>query len=340
MTNKNITIGLLVGGASPEREVSKDSCVSILNALKNLGYNYVLIDPAYGLDQPKEEKDFFEHKDLSEISYKNYVKAIDSKILDNVDLVFIGLHGKWGEDGTVQSLIELRGLKYTGSGVLSSALAMDKSASKVMFQQYGVRTPKWCVVQNNSVDLKLLDNKIKLFFGYPCIVKPNDQGSTIGLTVCRGEVELKAAIESALNFSDKALIEEYIPGRELTVGVMDKEVLPVLEIKPKHGLYDYECKYSNGMSEYEVPANLPSRLAKRLKQQAMLAFSALGCKNYARCDFRVNKWNRAYCLEVNTLPGMTSHSLVPKMAKSIGIGFDELIDKIIKFELEDENSKK
>lgn len=340
MTNKNITIAILVGGASPEREVSKESSRSILNAIKNLGYNYKLIDPAYGTNQPQDEKDFFEKKDLFEVSFKNYVKAMNSNSLDDVDLVFIGLHGKWGEDGTVQSLLELRGVRYTGSGVLSSALAMDKLASKIMFLQYGVRTPKWCVVNNHSIDLKAIDHKIKLFFGYPCVIKPNDQGSTIGLTICRGESELNKAIELALQFSNKALIEEYISGRELTVGVLDKEVLPVLEIKPKHSLYDYECKYTDGMSQYEVPANITARLAKRLQQQAMLAFAALGCKNYARCDFRVNKWNRAYCLEVNTLPGMTSHSLVPKMAKAVGIDFNELIDRIIKFELKNENSKK
>lgn len=331
MNSKNITVALLFGGTSPEREVSKSSAKSIYKALLDLGYRVKLIDPAYGLNQPADETKYFEEKNYTELSNRNYVEIINSTVMDEVDAAFIGLHGKYGEDGTVQSLLELRGIKYTGSKVLASALAMDKNMSKVMFRHFDVHTPKWFVVDGNENNFRLVNEKIKKFFGYPCIVKPNDQGSTVGLTLCRGEAELEQAVRKALQFSSKALIEEYIAGREMTVGILGKQVLPALEIKPKSGLYDYEAKYTHGMSEYIVPAVIPQDVAEHLKHQALLAFSSLGCENYGRVDFRLSKDYTSYCLEVNTLPGMTSTSLVPKMAKAVGITFEELIDRIIQF---------
>ncbi|MFH1195958.1 MAG: D-alanine--D-alanine ligase [bacterium] len=335
MGNKNITVALFLGGTSPERDVSKSSGKSILIALRELGYNVKVIDPAYGLNQPEKEEDFFAEKDYTMISNKNYIEVINSTLFDDVDIAMLGLHGRWGEDGTVQSLLELKGIKYTGCGILSSALAMDKSMTKIMFQHFDVATPKWFVVDKHEDNFHHIKERIKKFFGYPCIIKPNDQGSTVGLTVCRGEVEVESSIKSALQFSNKALIEEYISGREMTVGILGQHALPVLEIKPKHGLYDYECKYTTGMSEYFVPANIPEDVAVHLQHQALLAFNSVGCKNYARVDFRLTSDYKTFCLEVNTLPGMTSHSLVPKMAKAAGISFNELIDRIIKFDLND-----
>lgn len=329
MEKSNINVALLVGGTSPEREVSKASGKSILKALQNLGYNVKVIDPAYGLIQPKDEYKFFEQKDYSEISNRNQLEAINSTLFDGVNVVFIGLHGKWGEDGTLQSLLEMRGIKYTGSKVLSSALAMNKSMSKIMFQHFDVATPKWFVVNANEIDFHLIKEKIKKFFGYPCVIKPNDQGSTIGLTICRGESELVEAVNQALKFSSTALIEEYIIGRELTVGILGKQALPVLEIKPIDGFYDYEHKYTSGKTEYIVPAVIPPKVAEHLQHQALLAFNSVGCESYARIDFRLTKDYKSYCLEVNTLPGMTNLSLVPKMAAAAGISFEELIDKII-----------
>ena len=170
-----------------------------------MGYKVKLINPAYGLNQPKKKKNILSKKNTQKLSNRNYVEVINSTLFDDVDVAFIGLHGKWGEDGTIQSLLELRGIKYTGSNVLASALAMDKNMSKVMFQHFDVATPKWFVSSQKENDIKLIKNKIKKFFGYPCIIKPNDQGSTIGLTVCRGEIEVEEAVKKALEFSNKAI---------------------------------------------------------------------------------------------------------------------------------------
>ncbi|MCX6170586.1 MAG: D-alanine--D-alanine ligase [Ignavibacteriales bacterium] len=330
MSNNNINVALLVGGTSPEREVSKNTGKSILKALYDLGYKVKVIDPAFGLNQPKEIEKFFEEKDFTERTNRNFVEAINSTMFDDVDVAFIGLHGKWGEDGALQSLLELRGIKYTGSKILASSLAMDKSMAKVMFQHFDVNTPRWFVVNQNDSDFELMKTKIKKFFGYPCVIKPNDEGSTIGLTICRGDVEVSQAVTKAQQFSKKVLVEEYIPGHELTIAVIDQRALPVLEIKPKSGFYDYENKYTQGRTDYVVPAEIPQKVAEHLQHQALLAFNSIGCESYARIDFRVTNDFKSYCLEVNTLPGMTSTSLVPKMAKAAGISFEDLIDRIIK----------
>ncbi|MHB9039177.1 MAG: D-alanine--D-alanine ligase [Melioribacteraceae bacterium] len=330
MSNNNINVALLVGGTSPEREVSKNTGKSILKALLDLDYKVKVIDPAFGLNQPKEIEIFFEEKDYTERTNRNFVEAINSTMFDDVDFAFIALHGKWGEDGAIQSLLELRGIKYTGSKVLASSLAMDKSMAKVMFQHFDVDTPRWFVINKYDTDFELIKTKIKKFFGYPCVIKPNDEGSTIGLTICRGDVEVSQAIIKAQQFSKKVLVEEYISGHELTVAVVDQRALPVLEIKPKSGFYDYENKYTQGRTDYIVPAEIPQKVAEHLQHQALLAFNSLGCESYARIDFRVTNDFKSYCLEVNTLPGMTSTSLVPKMAKAAGISFEDLIDRIIK----------
>jgi D-alanine-D-alanine ligase len=328
--NNKLNIALFLGGISPEKEVSKSSSKSIHAALLSLGHNVTLLNPAYGTNQPDNISDFFTEKEFAPISTENYIKTVNSKLLDNVDLVFLGLHGKWGEDGTIQSLLELRGKKYTGSKVLASSISMDKKMSKILFQHYGIQTPKWITVPKNNFEPDQIIEMIKKTFGYPCVIKPNDQGSTVGLTICKDKSEVVNAVNLALQFSDKALIEEYIDGLELTVGIIEDTALPPLEIKPKHGIYDYECKYTSGMSEYIVPAQIPKEIFEKLQLQALLAFKSLGCEGCGRVDFRVSsKWD-IHCLEVNTLPGMTSTSLVPKMAKAVGISFEQLIDRIIK----------
>lgn len=334
MDKSKIKIALLVGGNSPEREVSKMSSKAIYKALKELNYNTKLIDPGLGLNQyDTAEKYFVEDEVDFDLSNENYVKTVDSNLFDDVDIAFIGLHGKNGEDGKIQSLLDLKGINYTGSKVLASAIAMEKSTSKVLFQHFDVTTPKWFVVEKSDSNYELMKDKIKKFFGYPCIIKANDGGSTIGLSVCRGDSEVKDAVLDAAKYCDKILIEEYIDGKEVTVGIFDHKALPVLEIIPKHKLYDYECKYTDGMTDYVVPADISEDLSLHLQHQALLAFSALGCENYGRVDFKVDAEGNSYCLEANTLPGMTSHSLLPKMAKADGISFNELIDKIIQYEL-------
>jgi D-alanine-D-alanine ligase len=329
MNKKEITIAIIVGGTSPERAVSKESGKSIYKAAVKLGYNVKIIDPAYGLNQPANKDDYFSDCECGVLSNENYIKVINSDFFDDVNLALIALHGKWGEDGTIQALFELKGIKYTGSGVLGSSLTMDKTRSKVMFKHFGVPTPKWISI-NKIDDLNNAFERIENEIGFPCIVKPNDQGSTIGLTKCNKREELGEAVGLSFQFSNVSLVEEFIDGREIAVTIINGKVLPLLEIIPKHEIYDYECKYSDGMSKYIVPAEIDAIVENELKEKALIAFNSLGCKDYARVDFRLTKDNKAYCFEVNTLPGMTSHSLVPKMAKAAGIEFEELIDLIIK----------
>ncbi|HSD63569.1 MAG TPA: D-alanine--D-alanine ligase [Ignavibacteriaceae bacterium] len=325
-------IALLFGGTSPERIISKRSAASVYSAIKNLGYNCKLINPAYGEFQPEKTEVFFMDEDPVEISNRNYVKAINSELLDDIDLAFIVLHGKWGEDGTIQSLLELRGIKYTGSRVLSSSISIDKDMSKILFLHYGVQTAKWFSIDKNYDNGSIIKT-IEDQFGFPAVVKPNDQGSTVGLSICENSSQVEEALKLSFQYSDKVIIEEYIPGREMTVAILDNKALPVLEIKPKHGIYDYECKYTTGMSEYIVPAEIPKEAAERLQSQAMLAFNALGCQTFGRIDFRMDNNFEPFCLEANTLPGLTSTSLVPKMAKAVGISFEQLVDRIIRLSL-------
>lgn len=329
MTNKKIKIALFVGGTSPEREVSKSSGKAIYEAIKSLGYSCILIDPGYGTDQPDNEEEFFSDRNYTQIKNENILKTINSDLLDDVDLVFLALHGKYGEDGIMQSMLELRKIKYTGSGIFSSMVSMDKAFSKTLFRTNNVNTPDWFTTENN-LSVEEVNKKIKEMFGFPCVIKPNDQGSTVGLTITRKDAEINDALKLAFQHSDLALIETYIPGREMTVAVLDDKPLSVLEIIPKSGFYDYKSKYTKGMSEYIVPAKIPQDVFSNIQQQALTAFKTLRCKVYARVDFRLDEKNVPYCLEVNTLPGMTSTSLVPKMANVAGISFEELIDKIIR----------
>ena len=333
MNNKNLKIAVFLGGTSPEREVSKASGKAIFEAIKSLGYNTFLIDPAYGNNQPEDDELFFTDKDFTQLKNENYIKAVNSELMNDVDLVFLALHGKWGEDGTIQSLLELKGIKYTGSGILSSAVAMDKALSKTLFKAFDVNTADWITVSKNF-NPKDTIRRIEKATGFPCVVKPNDQGSTVGLTIAKSPQEISDAVNLAHRFSNLALIERYIPGREMTVAILDGEALPVLEIIPQGGFYDYKRKYTHGMSEYIVPAEIKQDIAAEMQNQAIKAFNALQCSGYARVDFRLTEANEIYCLEVNTLPGMTSTSLVPKMAKVVGYSFNDLIDKIISISLD------
>jgi D-alanine-D-alanine ligase len=301
-----------------------------------LNYNVKLIDPGYGFDQPKNTDDYFNIDDFSEVSSKNVLKVLSSDYFDNTDLVFIALHGKGGEDGFIQSILELKGLSYTGSDVLASALAMDKNASKMMFQYNNILTPKWITVESKMMDFNRIESQMESNFQYPLVVKPNDSGSTLGLTICNSEDDLYNAIDLAGKYSEKILIEEYISGKEMTVGILGNEVLPVLEIVPKYGFYDYENKYVDGRTDYFVPADIPERIAQNLQNQSLKAFKTLGLKTYGRVDIRMTNQFENYCLEVNSLPGMTSHSLFPMMAKASGIEFDHLIEKIVNLSLGNE----
>lgn len=335
MINSEITVALLLGGASPERAVSKHSAEGVLQALRNLDYNVVLIDPAYGVNQPKTEKEYFAECDCFPISPSNYIETVNSNLFDNVDVVFNALHGSWGEDGTIQSLLEFKKIPYTGSGVLASAVSMDKHITKSIIKHGGVSTANWLMIEKKNYNFNELSKEINNKFTFPIVAKPNDQGSAIGLSICKTIEELEKGVSLAFQFSKKILVEQYIEGYEVTVGIIGEQVLPVLEIKPKHFYYDYECKYTNGMSEYEVPAKFPKEVCDLVMSQSLLAYNSVGCKNYGRVDFRLDKDYNPYCLEINTLPGLTSTSLLPKAAKAIGISFEELINRIIQKTLTD-----
>ena len=261
--------------------------------------------------------------------------------LREADIVFLGLHGGAGEDGTIQALLDLAGIPYTGSGHLASALAMDKDLSKHLFVQNDVRTAEWVMATAESGDEK--DSTGKRFrkealemLGLPIVVKPSKQGSTVGLSVVKKAKDLSRAITEAFQYDDEVMVERFIAGRELTVGILGDEALPVGEIIPKHEIYDYECKYQAGMAVEEFPAKISAAQTSTVQELARRAFRALKLRGYARIDFRMSEGRAAkfYCLEANTLPGMTQTSLIPQAAAAAGITFPELCERIVRIALD------
>jgi len=350
-----VRIAVLYGGTSAERDVSLVSGRAVGLALAERGHDVLLVDPAEG-DTPIGAREAAAaaviDPDPPAVRHESgsAIAAVQSEAVMSAEVVFVMLHGGTGEDGTIQGLLELAGKRYTGSGVLASALAMDKRASKVVLKEVYVPTPKWRVVTSErtlaagarggsptfSVDLDIDEaaGAVEELGGYPIVVKPNDQGSTVGLTIVKDEQQLAPAVKLAAEYSRHVLLETYIPGRELTVAVLGGEALPVVEIAPKSGFYDYESKYGKDMSVYTCPAEIPALLADQLKAGALTAFAALGCRGYARVDYRLSPAGKPYCLEANTVPGMTELSLVPMAAAAVGIGFGELVERIATMALE------
>lgn len=236
--------------------------------------------------------------------------------------MFLALHGGQGEDGTIQAMLDSVGVAYTGSGPLASALAMDKDLSKTLFRAADVGTAEWLMAPAT-------DEAVERTLGYPVVVKPSKQGSTVGLSVVRKRAALQPAIATAYQYDDEVMIERFIPGRELTVGVLGDEALPVGEIFPKHEIYDYECKYTTGMASEEFPARVTPAQAAALQDQALRAFRALKLRGYARIDFRMDPGGALYCLEANTLPGLTELSLMPQAAAARGLSFVQLCERIV-----------
>jgi len=339
----------LMGGTSAERDVSLASGEAIVQALKDTGHRVLALDAAQGQKLLSDDGKYLpggvkqKPPDVVELERKSKqatLEAIHSFDFSEVDVVFLALHGGQGEDGTIQALLDLTGKPYTGSGVLASALAMDKAMSKKIFEREGIPTPEWFLLDGpNLFDVSSIAGKIEKAFGFPCVVKPNNQGSTVGLTVVNDRNDLKKALESAQQYSSHVLVEKYIPGRELTVGVLGDTPLPVVEIIPEHGIYDYECKYTHGKSNYVCPAEISEEKSTEIQAAGLKAFKALGCEGYARVDFRYGEDEKFYCLEVNTLPGMTSLSLVPMGAKALGIDFPNLVDRIARLALRRERPK-
>jgi D-alanine-D-alanine ligase len=309
-------IAVLLGGVNSEREVSVESGLRIAEALVSLG------------------------KDVTPVFYEGDTSSLISS-LNGYDLVFNALHGGDGEDGTLQQVFEDKGIKYTGSGPHASLLAMDKHLSKELMLEIEVPTPSWARVQlEKGSDLPHPGDHPELSafladHSFPLVVKPNSEGSTVGLTVVYMLEDIAGALLIAREFGSSVIIEEYIPGRELTAAILDQEPLPLVEIVPKHQTYDYECKYSDGMSDYFVPAELSAGTTAKIQEAALRVYQHLGCRHYARIDFRLNPEGAFFCLECNTLPGMTTHSLVPMAANAVGLTFNQLVEKIMILAIQD-----
>ncbi len=295
---KKKRIAVLMGGLSGERAVSLRTGAAVLSALEAEGYHAVAIDAG---------------RDLA-------ARLIE----EAVEVAFIALHGRYGEDGSVQGMLELMGIPYTGSGVLASSIAMDKVATKKILLYHELPTPAFETYCRGG-DLQELVGKCR---HYPLVVKPACEGSTLGVSIAHREEELLRGIDAALEHDKVILIEDFIQGLEVTVGVLDGQALPIIQVIPKGGFYDYHAKYTAGQTEYVLPAPLDGVLYQRLQQAAVEICRVLDCSGAARVDFMVRE-REFYCLEVNTIPGMTETSLLPKAAGYEGISFAELVQRIL-----------
>jgi len=303
---KDKRIAVVMGGPSAEREVSLNTGKAILEALLEKGYD------ATGID----------------LVPRNFVNQIKET---GAEVAFIAIHGKYGEDGLIQGALELMGIPYTGSGVLASAMAMDKGVSKRLFLAAGINTPRSRLYTRADAERDLA-GEILADFGLPVVVKPSTQGSSIGVTIVEEEGALAGAVSDAFRFSEELLIEEFIRGKELTVSILGSgtlTALPVIEIAPHSGRYDYTSKYTKGATEYIVPAALDGAATRTVQEEALAAFRALHCRGIGRVDIMLNADNKPFVLEVNTIPGMTATSLVPKAAAAVGISFAELCERIL-----------
>ena len=321
-----------MGGTSAERDVSIASGLRIAAALRSRGHEVTSLDTAMGvIDRDTEQAllaagvqqappDLEALAAMSKTSLSPSLGTLPS--VRQADVVFLALHGGQGEDGTLQALFDLSGVRYTGTGPLGSALAMDKDLSKRLFRDNGVQTADWLMAPATA-------QEVESRLGFPVVVKPSKQGSTVGLTLVRDAGGLDAAVAEAYRYDDEVMLEQFIAGRELTVGILGNEALPIGEIIPKHELYDYECKYTKGMAVEEFPARLDSAVADRVQDQAIRSFKALKLRGYARIDFRLDDSGGCFCLEANTLPGMTELSLIPQAAAAAGISFPELCERIV-----------
>ena len=302
---KNKKIGVLAGGISSEREISLKTGINIFESLERSGYNADFIDVGDDL--------------LEKVR--------------SIDIAFLALHGRYGEDGTVQGLLELLKIPYTGSGVLSSAVVLDKILSKKIFIMENIPTPPFIELDLNGPmpELDSLKEDVEIKTGYPLVVKPNSEGSTIGIRTVYDGSQLEDGIKEAAGYDRRILLEKYIKGRELTVGIigLEPEALPIIEIKPKSGFFDFDSKYKSDLTEYIIPADIDKRIAENIMEISMNCHKILGCCGISRVDFILDGAGTPYVLEINTMPGMTSTSLVPMAADAVGISFDLLVEIIL-----------
>jgi D-alanine-D-alanine ligase len=295
---KTKKIGVLLGGLSAEREVSLKSGAAVHRALVDRGYDAVIIDVGRDLAQ--------------------------TLVREGIEVAFVCLHGRYGEDGAVQGVLELLGIPYTGSGVLASALAMNKIFAKKVFAAAGLTVASYLVLRRGE------ERALPADFPLPVVVKPSQEGSSVGVSIVREAGQLAPALDAAFAYDDEILVEQFIKGREIQVGILEDRAMGAIEIVPKKEFYDFEAKYTDGMAEHICPPVLPDGLYRRLLAEGEAAHHALGCSGYSRVDFLVTDDGACYLLEVNTLPGMTALSLLPEIAqKEAGIDFGELVERIV-----------
>lgn len=302
-------IGVLMGGTSAEREVSLKSGSAVFNALKGRNYDVAAIDVGH---------------DVCEVMKRERIEA-----------AFLTLHGGYGEDGSVQGLLEVLGIPYTGSGVLASALAMDKESSKKIFLYHGIPMPPFIVTHHGkSVSGQKPENAHPGLpaadFPLPWVIKPATEGSSIGVSIVKERSSLRAAMEKALGFGKRIIVEKYIPGTEIQVGILNDRILGSVEVRPTLEFYNYEAKYTAGLTEYILPPELRPETLRNAEKAALSAHTVLGCKGASRVDLIVDKEGAPYVLEVNTIPGMTETSLLPKIAARAGLDFPSLIEEMVK----------
>lgn len=329
-------IAVLFGGQSSERDVSIASASQVYSALRRRGHEVIAVDTATGPVTPENEAAFLgstvkplpPETDALQMMKGGLVPFIRSGGFNDVDICFLALHGGNGENGMLQGFLDIMGIPYTGPSHLSSACSMDKDITKTLFLRHGVPTPKWVMLPGDYEDIK---KELSL----PIVIKPNKEGSTVGLTVVRKDEDYEEAVKTAFRYDREVMAEEFIPGREFTVGVLDGKALAAGEIIPKlSDIFDYQSKYMPGGSEEIFPAPLDKDTTERMQKLALEAARAAKIESYCRVDFRMDGQGNLYVLEINTLPGMTQASLLPKSAAAAGIGFDELCEKICTIALE------
>ncbi|SDB33450.1 D-alanine--D-alanine ligase family protein [Eubacterium oxidoreducens] len=348
-----MNIVVLAGGLSTERDVSLISGTNIAKALRRNGHNALLLDVFLGIQATEEELEhiFEKSEEVSADAGKIKEQSPDIRavrqmrsqddggdgffgpnvlsLCKRADLVFMGLHGEDGENGKIQACFDLLEIPYTGSGYMACALAMDKGLTKTLLMTAEIPTPMGITISDKQKYVDVKYTGIDL----PCVVKPCCGGSSVGVSIAHTKEEFDAALAQAFKYEDEVVVEQYIKGREFSVAVIDGEALPVIEIAPKEGFYNYENKYQAGAAVETCPADLPDNIAHQMQSYAKEVATGLGLNTYARMDFLLDEQNEMYCLEANTLPGMTPTSLMPQEAKAVGVDFDQLCENIIQVSL-------
>lgn len=337
-----LKVAVLFGGTSSERDVSIASGSQVIQALRDYGHKVIAVDTATGVLDEEAEKRLLrdgvaelppEEESLDLMKTGDVTAITRAPELQGVDVLFLALHGGAGEGGPLQALLDMTGLPYTGSGMLGSGIAMDKDISKRLMRVANVPTPAWLMA---PVLLADVEEQI----GFPCIVKPSKQGSTVGLTLVKRAGDLDAAVDLASKYDDEVMIEAFVPGREFTVPVLGAEALPVGEILSANEIFDYAAKYQAGGAEEIFPADLTGPQTVEVQSLALRTHCALKLNGFSRIDFRLDEDGVFWCLEANTLPGMTAASLFPKGAKAAGISFKQVCDRLCRIAIEEHARKR